>query len=190
MGSIIISENVSLDGIADDPMGDEGSGHGHWSNIISQRDRDAWFQAIHEESLAAEALLIGRRSDDWFARRWLTRTGERAERLNGMPKYVVSSTLEEPKWSNATVLSGDAVSEVSKLKESLAGDIVVYGSIQLAHALLAAGLADEVRLFVHPVVLGSGQRLFPEANHQRPLRLVGNRTIGESLVHLSYEYAA
>jgi len=190
MGKIIISENVSLDGIADDPMGDEGSGHGHWTSFISDQDRDAWFQAIHEESLAAEALLIGRRSDDWFARRWLTRTGERAERLNGMPKYVVSSTLEEPKWSNTTVLSGDVVAGVSKLKEELAGDIVVYGSIQLAHAVLELGLADEVRLFVHPVVLGSGQRLFTETAGMRPLRLVRNRTLGEALVQLTYEYAA
>jgi dihydrofolate reductase len=190
MGKIIISENVSLDGIADDPMGDEGSGHGHWTSLIGERDRDAWFQAIHEESLAAEALLIGRRSDNWFARRWLSRSGERAERLNGMPKYVVSSTLEEPKWSNTTVLSGDVVAGVSKLKEKLAGDIVVYGSIQLAHTLLAAGLADEVRLFVHPVVLGAGQRLFTETSDIRALRLVRNRTLGESLVQLSYECAA
>jgi dihydrofolate reductase len=190
MGKIIISENASLDGIADDPMGDEGSGHGQWTSFTSERDRDAWFQAIHEESLAAEALLIGRRSDAWFARRWLSRTGERAERLNGMPKYVVSATLEEPKWSNATVLSGDVVSEVSKLKDDLAGDIVVYGSIQLAHTLLEHGLADEVRLFVHPVVLGSGQRIFTEASGMRPLRLVRNRTLGEGLVQLSYEYAA
>jgi dihydrofolate reductase len=190
MGKIIISENVSLDGIADDPMGDEGSGHGHWTSFSSESDRDAWFQAIHEESLAAEALLIGRRSDDWFARRWLTRSGERAERLNGMPKYVVSATLEEPKWSNTTVLSGDAVSEVSKLKEALAGNIVVYGSIQLAHTLLEHGLADEVRLFVHPVVLGPGQRLFPETSDTRPLRLVRNRTLGQGLVQLTYEYAA
>jgi dihydrofolate reductase len=187
MGKIIISENISLDGVVDDPMGDEGSGHGHWTGLISERDRDEWFQAIHEEALAAEALLLGRRSDEWFARRWLSRDGERAERLNGMPKYVVSSTLEEPRWSNVTVLSGDLLSEVSKLKEKLAGDILVYGSTRLAHALLEHGLADEVRLFIHPVVLGTGERLFTATAGMQPWRLIRTRTIGEGLAHLRYE---
>jgi dihydrofolate reductase len=189
MGKIVISENVSLDGIVDDPTGEEGSGHGHWTGQISERDRGQWYQALHEEALSAQALLIGRRSDEWFARRWLPRGGEQADRLNGMPKYVVSSTLDEPSWSNATVLSGDMVGGVTKLKEKLAGDIVVYGSIQLAHALLEHGLADEVRMFVYPVVLGAGQRLFTETSDKRPLRLIRTRTIGENLIQLSYERA-
>jgi len=189
MGKIIISENVSLDGIADDPTGDEGSGHGHWTALISAQDREKWYQAIHEEALAAKALLIGRRSDAWFASRWLPRTGDQADRLNGMPKYVVSSTLEEPMWTNATILRGRVLTEVAKLKENLPGDIVVYGSIRLARTLLEHDLADELRLYVYPVVLGAGERLFTETGGKRPLRLIRTRSIGESLVQLSYEPA-
>jgi dihydrofolate reductase len=190
MGKIIISENVSLDGIVDDPTGEEGSGHGHWTGQISAPDREQWYRAIHEEALGAEALLIGRRSDAWFAGRWLSRTGAQADRLNGMPKYVVSATLEEPRWGNATVLSGDVVSEVAKLKEKLTGDIVVYGSIRLTHTLLEHGLADEVRMFVYPVVLGSGQRLFTDTAGKHPWRLVGTRTLGDALVQLTYARTA
>jgi len=190
MGKIIISENVSLDGIVDDPTGEEGSGHGHWTGQISAQDREQWSRALHEEALSAEALLIGRRSDAWFAGRWLSRTGAQADRLNGMPKYVVSATLEEPSWGNATVLSGDAISEVSKLKEKLTGDIVVYGSIQLAHTLLEHGLADEVRMFVYPVVLGAGQRLFNDTTEQGHWRLVRARPLGDGLVQLRYERTA
>jgi dihydrofolate reductase len=189
MGKIIISENISLDGIVDDPMGEEGSGHGHWTGQIGEQDREEWSRALHQEALDVEALLLGRRTDEWFARRWLPRSGPWADRLNSMPKYVVSATLEQPRWSNAVVLSGDVVSEVSKLKESLAGDIVVYASIRLAHALLEHGLADEVRLFVYPVVLGAGQRLFTETARLSPLRLVRARTLGENLVHLGYQRA-
>jgi dihydrofolate reductase len=189
MGKLIIAENVTLDGIAGDPMGDEGTGHGHWTGQISVQNREEWFQALHEDALSAEALLLGRRSDQWFARRWLTRDGERAERLNGMPKYIVSSTLDEPRWSNATILSGDVVTAVTKLKAELAGDIVVYGSIRLAHTLLEHGLVDEVRLFVFPVVLGDGQRLFTSAAAHRPLRLVTARPLGENLVRLTYTRA-
>jgi dihydrofolate reductase len=186
MGKIIISENVSLDGVVDDPVGEEGSGHGHWTGQIGERDREEWSRALHEEAVDAEALLLGRRTDEWFARRWLPRGGPWADRLNSMPKYVVSATLEEPRWSNATVLSGDVVTEVPKLKEKLAGDIVVYASIRLAHTLLEHGLADEVRLFVYPVVLGPGRRLFPDTSHFSPLRLVSARTLGDNLVHLRY----
>jgi len=190
MGKIIISENVSLDGIVDDPTGEEGSGHGHWTGQISEQDREQWYRALHEEALSAEALLIGRRSDAWFAGRWLSRTGAQADRLNGMPKYVVSATLEEPRWGNATVLSSDVVTEVTKLSENLTGDIVVYGSITLAHTLLEHGLADEVRMFLYPVVLGSGQRLFTNTTDKRPWRLVRTRTIGDTLVQLSYARTA
>jgi dihydrofolate reductase len=125
-----------------------------------------------DEALGAESLLLGRRSDEWFAARWLSRNGEWADRLNSMPKYVVSSTLQEPRWGNATVLSGDAVDEVSKLKRELDGDIVVYASTQLARTLIEHDLVDELRLIVYPVVLGTGERLFGETSGRKPMRLV------------------
>ena len=126
------------------------------------------------------------RSDEWFATRWAARTGEWADRLNSLPKYVVSPTVAEPRWSNSTVLTGDVVSEVSKLKQELAGDIVVYASYQLGRTLLEHDLVDELRLVVFPVVLGAGQRLFGETSDKKPLRLVDARTIGDGLAFLTY----
>jgi dihydrofolate reductase len=140
-----------------------------------------------EEAMGAEAMLLGRRSDAWFAARWLSRTGEWADRLNGLPKYVVSSSLAEPKWSNVTVLRGDMVKEVSKLKQEVDGDIVVNASIQLVHTLMEHDLVDELRLFVYPVVLGSGERLFGETSDMKAMRLVSTRTVGDNLSFLVYE---
>jgi dihydrofolate reductase len=142
-----------------------------------------------EEALGTTALLLGRRSDEWFATRWLSRTDEWADRLNSLPKYVVSSTLDKPKWGNGTVLNGDIVSEVSKLKRELDGDIVVYASYQLGRTLMEHDLVDELRLFVYPVVLGAGERLFGETSDKKPLRLVRAQTIGEGLVFVTYERA-
>jgi len=139
------------------------------------------------EALGAEALLLGRRSDEYFATRWLSRTGEWADRLNSMPKYVVSATLDEPKWSNATVLRGDVVNEVSKLKQELAGDIVVYASTQLVHTLMEHDLIDELRLIIYPVMLGAGERLFGETRDKIPLRLVNTQTVGDGLALLTHE---
>ena len=150
MGKIVISENVSLDGVVQDPTGEEGFRHGGWFGQIGGKDREEWAKVGLEEALGAEALLLGRRSDEWFAARWLSRTGEWADRLNSLPKYVVSSTLEEPKWTNSTVLKGDVVTEVSKLKQELDGDIVVYASIQLVHTLIEHDLVDELRLIDLP----------------------------------------
>ena len=171
MGKIVISENVSLDGVVQDPTGEEGFRFGGWFHQIGDKDREAWAKVGFDEALSAEAFLLGRRTDEWLATRWLSRSGEWADRLNSMPKYVVSSTLEEPKWTNSTVLKGDVVSEVSKLKQELAGDIVVAGSIQLARALMEHDLADELRLIIYPVVLGAGERLFGEASDRKPMRL-------------------
>ncbi len=187
MGKIIISENVSLDGVVQDPMGEEGFRLGGWYHQIGARDRDEWAKALLDEALNAEAMLLGRRSDEWFAVRWLSRTGEWAERLNSLPKYVVSATLDEPKWSNATVLRGDVVDEVSKLKELLTGDIVVNASIQLAHTLIDNDLVDELRLFVYPVVLGAGERLYDHISDKKVLRLVAARSLGDSLAFLTYQ---
>ena len=187
MGKIVISENVSLDGVVQDPTGEEGFRHGGWLGQVGDKDRKEWARVEFEEALGAEALLLGRRSDEWFAVRWQSRSGEWADRLNSLPKYVVSSTLEEPRWNNATVLRGDVVNEVSKLKQELDGDIVVYGSIQLAHTLMEHDLVDELRLTIHPVVLGAGERLFGETSHRKPMRLIDIRTVGDGLVFRTYQ---
>ena len=189
MGKIVISgpQNVSLDGVVQDPTGEEGFRHGGWFRRIGDKDREAWAKVEFDEALGTEALLLGRRSDEWFAVRWQSRSGEWADRLNSLPKYVVSSTLEEPRWNNATVLRGDVVNEVSKLKQELDGDIVVYGSIQLAHTLMEHDLVDELRLTIHPVVLGAGERLFGETSHRKPMRLVHTQTVGDSLALLTYK---
>ena len=193
MGRIIVSENVSLDGVVQDPTGEEGFRHGGWFLQMGDKDREEWAKVELDEALGAEALLLGRRSDEWFAVRWLSRNGAWADRLNSLPKYVVSSTLEEPKWSNSTafkgaVLKGDVVTEVSKLKQELAGDIVVYASTPLVHTLMEHDLVDELRLTVFPVVLGAGERLFGETSNKKPLRLVRAQTVGDSLAFLTYEF--
>ena len=187
MGKIIISENASLDGVVQDPTGEEGFSFGGWFGQIGDKDREGWAQAGLDEALGAEAFLLGRRTEQWLAARWLSRSGEWADRLNGLPKYVVSSTLEEPKWTNSTVLKGDVVKEVSALKQELAGDIVVAGSIQLARTLIEHNLADELRLMIFPVVLGAGERLFDETKDRKPMRLVHARTVGHNLALLTYE---
>jgi len=187
MGKIVISTNASIDGVVQDPDGEEGFRLGGWFFQSGGDDLKAWGKVEFEEALGTEALLLGRRSDEWFAARWASRTDEWANRLNSIPKYVVSSTLEEPKWNNVTVLSGDIVTEVSKLRQELPGDIVVYASYQLGRTLMEHDLVDELRLFVYPVVLGAGERLFGETSDKRPMRLVRAQTIGDGLAFLTYE---
>jgi dihydrofolate reductase len=187
MGKIIISENVTLDGVVQDPMGDEGCPFGGWGASLGDADRGDWAQLLTDEALASDALLLGRKSEEWFAGRWRSRTGVWADRLNGMPKYVVSGTLSEPKWTNSTVLSGDVVTEVSRLKHEIDGDIVVYASARLAHTLFEHDLVDEVRLIVYPFVAGNGVRVFGKTSEKKPVRLVGARTLGDSLALLTYE---
>jgi dihydrofolate reductase len=187
MGKIIISANISLDGVVQDPTGEEGFKFGGWFLQIGAGDREEWAKVELAEALHAEALLLGRRSDEYFGSRWLSRSGEWADRLNTMPKYVVSSTIEEPVWSNSTVLKGDVVSEVAKLKHKLEGEIVVYGSAQLAHTLIEHNLVDEVRLMIYPVALGTGGRLFGETSDKKAMRLVDAKTVGDSLALLTYE---
>jgi dihydrofolate reductase len=186
MGRIVISTNLSLDGVVQDPDGQEGFRHGGWFRRFGGEDLEPWGKLMLDESLAAEALLLGRRSDEWFGTRWTERTGEWADRLNGMPKYVVSSTIDAGKWGNATVLQGFVVEEVSKLKQQVDGDILVFASYELAHTLIEHDLVDEVRLTVFPVVLGDGERLFGETSDLKRLRLVDTRTVGDNLVHLTY----
>jgi dihydrofolate reductase len=187
MGKIVVSTNITLDGVVQDPTGEEGFKQGGWFGQFGGKDLQPWGEIETAEALAAEALLLGRKTDEWFATRWLERDGEWADRLNSMPKYVVSSTLEEPRWTGAAVLKGDVVGEVTKLKQRLAGEIVVYASYQLVHTLMQHDLVDELRLTVFPVVLGAGDRLFGETSDIRPMRLVSAQTVGEGLAYLTYE---
>jgi dihydrofolate reductase len=187
MGKIVISTNATLDGVVQDPDGAEGFALGGWFGQYGGQDLEQWQKVSLAEALGAEALLLGRRTDDWFATRWITRTGEWADRLNSLPKYIVSATIDEPRWGNATVLRGEVVSEVAKLKRELAGEIVVYASYQLGRTLLEHGLVDELRLTVFPVALGAGERLFGDS--RTPMRLVSAQTIGDGLAHLTYQVA-
>src|SRR5215831_15032528 len=166
MGKIVISENVTLDGVVQDPAGDEGVRVGGWVGLI--KDRPELNKLALDEALGAEALLLGRRTYEWLAARWPSRSGELADRLNSLPKYVVSSTLEDPDWNNSTVLEGDAVDAVTKLKQELHGNIVVPGSFQLLRTLMEHDLVDELRLKIFPVVLGAGERLFGATSNQKP----------------------
>jgi len=179
-------KNVSLDGAIQNPAGDEGFERGGWVGLLAGREEVA--RVALDEALGAEALLLGRRSYEWFASRWPSRTGELAGRLNSMPKYVVSSTLQDPDWNNSTVLRGDAVAEVSKLKQELDGEIVVLASFQLLHVLMEHDLVDELRLKVFPVVLGAGERLFGEAGQKVAMRLVDVRTLDGDTAFLTYRW--
>jgi dihydrofolate reductase len=191
MGRIVMSgpQNVSLDGVVQDPDGQEGFELGGWFVEHGGGDLAAWNEVATREALGAEAWLLGRRSYEFFGQRWRPRTGELADRLNSMPKYVASSTLEDPEWANTTVLRGDVVTEVARLKRRLDGEIVVPASYRLGRTLLEHDLVDELRLVVFPVVLGAGERFFGEATGKKPMRLVDSRTIGAGLQFLVYEVA-
>jgi dihydrofolate reductase len=185
MGTIVISENVSLDGVIQDPAGDEGFRVGGWVGLI--KDSPQLSKLALDEALGAEALLLGRRSYEWFAARWPSRSGDLADRLNSLPKYVVSSTLEDPTWYNSTVLRGDPLAEVSKLKQGLNGQILVPASFQLLRTLLEHDLVDELRLKIFPVVLGAGERLFGETSDKKTMRLVDSHKLGDGVAVLTYE---
>ena len=185
MGKIVVSENVTLDGVIQDPAGDEGFRARGWVGLIGSSPQLA--KLALDEALAAGALLLGRRSYEWLAARWPSRSGELADRLNSLPKYVVSATLEHPAWNNSTVLKGDVLNEVSMLKQHIDGDIVIAGSFQLVRTLIEHDLVDELRLKIFPVALGAGERLFGETSDQKPMRLIESRTVGAGLVFLTYE---
>ena len=187
MGKIVITQNVSLDGVVQDPTGEEGFRHGGWFTQVGDKDRDERAKVMLDEALGAEAFLLGRRSYEFLAARWPSRNGELADRLNTLPKYVVSSTLQDPKWNNSTVLKGDLINQVSKLKQDLDGDIVVPASHQLVRTLMEHDLVDQLRLMVHPVALGAGERLFDEVSDKQSMRLFDTQIVGDSLVFLAYE---
>jgi dihydrofolate reductase len=186
MGKIVISENVSLDGVIQDPVGAGGFRFAGWFDRLDGKDREAWAGVEFEEALSTEALLLGRRTYEWFvAKGWATRGGDWADRLRAVPKYVVSSTAGDLEW-NSTVLKGDLVDEVSRLKQEVAGDIVLYGSGQVAHALIEHDLFDELRLMVCPFALGEGERLFGRTTDLKQVGLVESRTVGAGIVRLTY----
>jgi dihydrofolate reductase len=185
MGKIVISENVSLDGVIEDPAGVEGFRLGGWFWETDRGEDGEKFTL--DKTLGTEALLLGRRSYEFFAATWPSRGGELADRLNSLPKYVVSSTLEDPDWNNSTVLTGDVVDAVTRLKHEQDGEIVVLGSPQLARTLIEHDLVDELRLMIYPVVLGAGARLFGETSDDKPMRLVDTQTVGDGIAILTYE---
>jgi dihydrofolate reductase len=189
MGRIVVSENVSLDGVIQDPRGEEGLGRGDWFTYIGEKDRAQWARVLAAEALAAEALLLGRRTYEYFAARYPSRSGELADRLNSMRKYVVSATLEDPRWNNSAVLKGHVVKEVSTLKQTVNGEIVVYASGRLVPTLIEHDLVDELRLITFPFVVGDGERLFGKTSSLKPMRLVDTRTIGDGVTLLTYQSA-
>jgi dihydrofolate reductase len=185
MGKIVVSDNITLDGVIQDPAGDEDFRGGGWVGRIE--DLPQLGKLALDEAVGSEALLLGRRSYEWFAARWPSRSGELADRLNSMPKYVVSSTLDQPAWNNSTVLAGDAVGEVAALRQRLDGDVLVPASFRLVRTLLELDLVDELRLKVFPVVLGAGERLFVGSTSPKHVRLVDARTIDGGVAVLTYE---
>jgi dihydrofolate reductase len=187
MGRIVVTEFVSLDGVMEAPGGGEDFEHAGWTFEIARGDEGDQFKL--DETLETEALLLGRKTYEGFAAAWPGREGEFADKFNNMPKYVVSSTLEKAEWNNSTLLDGDVVEEVSKLRQQPGGDIVVHGSAQLVQTLLEHDLVDELRLMVFPVVLGSGKRLFGATTTKKPLRLADSKTVGDGVEILIYEPA-
>jgi dihydrofolate reductase len=187
MARIVVSEFVSLDGVMEDPGGAEDFEHGGWAFEFSRGEEGDRFKL--DETMESAALLLGRRTYEGFADAWPSRTGEFADWFNSMPKYVVSSTLREPEWTNTTVLDGDLAGAVSKLREEAGGDIVVHGSARLVQGLLEHELVDELRLMVFPVVLGAGKRLFGDTTDKRALRLVDSRIVGDGVAIMIYEPA-
>jgi dihydrofolate reductase len=187
VGRIVVTEFVSLDGVMEGPGGGEDFRHAGWSFEINRGDEGDKFKL--DETLSSEALLLGRVTYEGFAKAWPSREGEFADKFNTMPKYVVSSTLEDPEWENSTVLKGDVAEEVAKLKQKQDGDIVVHGSARLVQTLVEHDLVDELRLMVFPVVLGGGKRLFSETSDKKPLRLVDSKIVGDGVAILTYRPA-
>jgi dihydrofolate reductase len=185
MGRIVVTEFVSLDGVMEAPGGGEDYKHGGWTFEISRGEEGDKFKL--DETMASEALLLGRRTYEGFAAAWPSREGEFADKFNSMPKYVVSSSLKDPDWSNTTVLDGELADDVARLKEQHDGDIVVHGSAQLVQALLENDLVDELRLMVFPVVLGTGKTLFGETSDKKTLQLRDSKIVGDGVAILVYE---
>jgi dihydrofolate reductase len=188
MGRIVVTEFASLDGVVEDPGGSEDFKYGGWSFEFNRGEEGDKFKA--DETMNADAMLLGRVTYEAFADAWPSRSGDFADKFNNMPKYVVSSTLKNPDWGNTTVIDGDVPAEVAKLREEgPAGDIVVHGSVQLVQTLLENDLVDELRLMVFPVVLGRGKRMFGETSDKKPLKLTDSKVVGDGVAILVYQRA-
>jgi dihydrofolate reductase len=187
VSKLVVSEFITLDGVVEDPGGAEDFKYGGWSFEIARGDEGDRFKL--DETMASDALLLGRVTYEGFAEAWPSREGEFADKFNTMPKYVVSSTLDEAEWTNSTVLKGDVAEEVAKLRGEHEGDIVVHGSVRLVHALIEHDLVDELRLMVFPLVLGAGKHLFGETSDKKPLRLVDSKVVGDGVAILVYQRA-
>jgi len=185
MGRIVVTEFVSLDGVMEDPGGAEEYRYGGWTFEYDRGEEGNAFKL--DETVRSEALLLGRVTYEGFAAAWPSREGEFADKFNGMPKYVVSSTLKAPEWSNTTVLDDDLAGAVQRVRDAHDGDVVVHGSASLVQGLLEHDLVDELRLMVFPVVLGTGRRLFGETSDRRRLRLTDSKTVGDGVVIVTYE---
>jgi dihydrofolate reductase len=185
MGRIVVTEFTSLDGVVEGPGGAEDYRHSGWSFEISRGEEGDQFKL--DETLSSAALLLGRVTYEGFADAWPSREGEFADKFNEMPKYVVSTTLEDPDWNNSTVIQGDVPQEVARLKDEIDGDIVVHGSPTLVQTLIDNDLVDELRLMVFPVVLGSGKRLFGDTSDKKPLRLADSKVVGDGVSIQVYE---
>jgi dihydrofolate reductase len=185
MGRIIVTEFMSLDGVIEAPGGGEGYKHAGWTFEIDCGEEGNTFKI--KETFDTEALLLGRVTYEGFAKAWPSREGEFADKFNTMPKYVVSSTLKKADWNNSTILSGDVTEEITKLKNTVQGNIVVHGSAQLVQALLANDLIDELRLMIFPVALGSGKRLFGQTDLKKPMKLIRSQTVGAGVEILIYD---
>ena len=184
MGRIVVTEFVSVDGVMEDPGGAEDFKHGGWSFEFSRGEDGDQFKL--DETMDSAALLLGRVTYEGFADAWPSREGAFADKFNEMPKYVVSTTLKDPEWNNATVISGDLGEEVARLRDEIDGNIVVHGSATLVQALMEGDLVDELRLMVFPVVLGTGRPFFGETSEKKRLQLAETRTVGDGVVILIY----
>jgi dihydrofolate reductase len=187
MGRIVVTEFVSLDGVMEDPGGSEDFEHGGWSFQFSRGEEGDRFKL--DETMGSDALLLGRVTYEGFAEAWPSREGEFADKFNSMPKYVVSSTLTDPAWTNSTVISGDLAEEVERVKREHDGDVVVHGSAMLVQGLLERDLVDEIRLMVFPVLLGSGKKLFGDTAELKPFRLADSKVVGDGVAIQIYESA-
>jgi dihydrofolate reductase len=190
MGKLVVTEFISLDGIIEDPGGSEGSEHGGWSFRHPAPDGE---QFKGDELRDSDVQLLGRVTYEGFAAAWPAMeeaTGDYGKKMNAMPKVVVSTTLTEPTWNNTTIISGNVADEVARLKAQYDGDILVQGSATLAQTLAEHGLVDEYRLMVHPVVLGTGKRLFSGSAAGTDLQLVDSRKVGPDVLLLTYRPAS
>ena len=187
MRKLIVSEFLTLDGVMEAPGGEKGHPHSGWVFTFMGPEQLAYKLA---ETLEAQSLLIGRVTYESFAGAWPKRSGEFADKMNAMPKHVVSTTLESPAWNNTEAIKGDVAAAVSNLKAQDGGPILVAGSRTLVHTLMQHGLVDEYRLMIFPVVLGSGRKLFPETPHKTVLRLVDTKAFPSGVIVNTYRPVA